>query len=470
MNFSLSQKFRIFLILTLFGIFLGTGGAKNISQDSANLLYDPIRISGMVENFPDKKQKYHQFFLRTEKIFRCEQVKANKTCAKYGKNVEKITQDLDRILVRVPVDNQNLNIDFGQNIFLEGKLLRPRNFSETFDYKRFLARYEIFAIMQNPEILALSEAQNLGVFDRIKKSAKSFRNILEKNLQENLPSPHYLISGGILLGVKEVLSEPTKTHFENAGLQHILVVSGFNVVVIMFLVTFMLKPLGRRMVFWGNMSILVFFVMMVGPEMPVIRAALFGGIGAIGVMMGRGKDLRNALLLVATLMAIFSPDILRYDVSFHLSFVATMGILFLTPHLEIWLRFFPDFLGIRTILSVTLGAQLAVMPLLFYYFEGFPLGGVLANILVEPLIPILMFLSSMVALGASIMPEVFVDFFGFYTEILLDILFLGAKFFGSFPIVVISQDLSLWGVGALILWMGSCIGGRWDWGRRGSDR
>lgn len=482
MNFSLSQKFRIFLILILCGIFLGTGSDKKISQKTANLLYDPIQISGMIESFPDKKQKYQQFFLRVENIFRCQQIRANKTCSKFSKNPEELSPDLQRVLVRVPVgaslvdalDRKQVGtkppptevIDFGQKLHLQGKLLRPRNFSDSFDYKRFLARYNIYVILQNPQILEISENKNLNFFDKITKSAKNFRNILEKNLQENLPSPHYLISGGILLGVKEVLPEPTKTHFENAGLQHILVVSGFNVVIIMFLVTFLLKKFGRRIIFWGNILTLFFFVLMVGPEMPVIRAAIFGGLGAFSVMIGRGKDLRNSLLFVATAMAIFSPDILRYDVSFHLSFIATIGILFLTPKFEIWLKFIPNLLGIRTILSVTLGAQCAVMPLLFYYFEGFPLGGIIANILVEPIIPILMLLSSIIAFGAEIFPQILMEFFSFYTKKLLDILFFIGEFFAQFPILIISPVLAQWGVVGLLLWLVYCIVGREGWGQR----
>jgi len=86
-----------------------------------------------------------------------------------------------------------------------------------------------------------------------------------------------------------------------------------------------------------------------------------------------------------------NPKILRFDTSFQLSFLATMGLIYISPIIKNKLGFVADKFNLREIFSATISAQIAVLPLLVYKTGLVSLVGLPVNFLILPFIPLTMF-------------------------------------------------------------------------------
>ena len=186
-----------------------------------------------------------------------------------------------------------------------------------FDYKSYLERFGIRGILSVSKKIEKLPPQDLVSQQIIE--AQKVRKRFEKNIKEKLPSPHHLIASGVLLGIEEKLPKSTEENFINAGLQHILVVSGSNVALILLLLHFLLRPLGPIAMGSAAVAGLVFFLAVVGPDPPVIRAVIFGLVTTVALLIGRFVDVRNLILLAATIMALLAPQIVRARCEFFLN-------------------------------------------------------------------------------------------------------------------------------------------------------
>jgi competence protein ComEC len=146
------------------------------------------------------------------------------------------------------------------------------------------------------------------------------------------------------------------------------------------------------------------FALLVGWAPSIGRAVVMGGIGLAGVAMGRPRD-RGATMAVAALILLALNPAVLFDIGFQLSFAATWGLLFLAPalcpHLEAWTRWLGGASGhVAEALSVTVGAHLAVAPLLALHFQAVPVAGLIANLLAVPLVVVV------VPAGLALLPVV----------------------------------------------------------------
>ena len=89
-------------------------------------------------------------------------------------------------------------------------------------------------------------------------------------------------------------------------------------------------------------------------------------------------------------MLAVNPLLLTSDVGFQLSFLAAMGIIYLSKTLERWLKFIPEFLNWRSILVMTFSAYIFTLPILIYNFGRISLIGPIVNILILPAVPLIM--------------------------------------------------------------------------------
>lgn len=354
------KKGFIFISLFLVGASITGIYLQKQNQESLKILWGKtIEMQGWVESFPDEREKDTRVIVKGQ------------THNKTGK-----------ILL---ILNPKQKVEYGDSIEVKGMLLKPKNFSG-FNYQAYLERFGVSGIIRNPKEINIQRKEKKGIplFLWGAATRKSFRNNLEKVLPEN----HQKIAMGILLGIKSELPETIKEAFQRSGLMHILVVSGFNVSVVILVIAYSLRRLGRRAIFLGTLGALIFFLTLTGLDPPVLRAVLMGSLTAWAIGMGRKTDIRNVILLSILLISLYNPLLLQRDIGFFLSIFATLGILFGTPIFEKKFTKIPS--GIRTILAVTVSAQIAVSSILILYFEQISTVGVLANLITEPLIPFAM--------------------------------------------------------------------------------
>ncbi|MEJ0001625.1 MAG: ComEC/Rec2 family competence protein [bacterium] len=105
---------------------------------------------------------------------------------------------------------------------------------------------------------------------------------------------------------------------------------------------------------------------------------------------GRTYDIGRALVLAGVLMILANPMLLAYDVSFQLSFLATVAVVFLSPKIEKYFLWVTPRFGLRDIVSVTVAAYLFVLPFILYEMGNLSLVALPANILVLPFVPVTM--------------------------------------------------------------------------------
>src|SRR5690606_5340200 len=177
-------------------------------------------------------------------------------------------------------------------------------------------------------------------------------------------------------------------------LSHIVAISGMHITILFAIVLAVLigVGLGRPIASYVALVLIASYIVMIGAPASALRAGLMATTLIAAERVGRPNSSWRALLLVAALMVAANPLIIRHDVGFQLSFVAVGGILAGLPYRDRLLPFVPESLGLRSLLAMTLSAQLATLPLVLLHFGSVPLLGAAANILVVPVLPFVLLL------------------------------------------------------------------------------
>jgi len=129
-------------------------------------------------------------------------------------------------------------------------------------------------------------------------------------------------------------------------------------------------------------------VILAGASSSVVRAGIMGSLGLIALNIGRLYAITNALAFTAVVMVFVNPLVLHFDVGFQLSFLALMGLVYLTPMLEPYFERIPK--TINKYLIPTIAAQIFTLPILLLNFDRLSLVAPLANLLILPVIPLAM--------------------------------------------------------------------------------
>ena len=225
----------------------------------------------------------------------------------------------------------------------------------------------------------------------------------------------------MLFGGYEGIRPELLEAFTVTGIVHILSVSGSHIsllaAVIAWLALFLRLP--RALSAAAVILAIIVYVILAGLVPPAVRSGIMGAVAFLGLVLGRERDARYMLLLTGLLMLMISP-LLLFHISFQLSFLATMGLLFLAPVLRERMKPLPRVLAAS--LSITLGAQLATLPILAWHFNQISISSLLANLIVVPLVDVVIILGLGGGIAALVVPFFGKIVFGF------DSLLLGMTF------------------------------------------
>ena len=185
---------------------------------------------------------------------------------------------------------------------------------------------------------------------------------------------------------------------------------GFNITIIAGLFTFLFnRLLGKRTGAIVSASGIITYTLLVGASPAVVRAAILGMLTLLGHQVGRRQVGLNSLAIIGALMAAITPTVL-WDVSFQLSFAATLGImLYAEPFTQAFKQFAVRFTSpdkaerlagtVGMYFLLTLAAQLTTLPLMIYYFKRISLTALIANPLILPAQPPLMVLGGLAVIA-----------------------------------------------------------------------
>ncbi|HTE48877.1 MAG TPA: ComEC/Rec2 family competence protein, partial [Candidatus Paceibacterota bacterium] len=288
-----------------------------------------------------------------------------------GENGQKLTVDVQllskgeeaKISISTGLDT---DYKYGDEIKFSGRLQRPENFitdqGKEFDYINYLKKDGIFYIMSYPNIEIVSR----GNGNLIKSSLFQVKEKFLEKMNLAIRSPESLLMGGLILGEKSDFDKALRQSFVNTGTIHVVALSGYNVTIVaewfMKLFKFLPQHLGIGM---GIFAILL-FILMTGASSTAIRAGIMATLALIARATGRNYDVARALILAGVFMIILNPFVLVYDVSFQLSFIATVAVIFLAPRIEKYFSWVTKSFELRDIVSVTCAAYIFVLPFILY--------------------------------------------------------------------------------------------------------
>ena len=278
---------------------------------------------------------------------------------------------------------------YGDRIKLTCNLEIPQK-QKDFDYQMYLAKDGIYYLCKSPDILILSRNQGSLFYSSVLK----IKNKLLDNINQLMPAPESGLLVGLLIGGSTQLPKELQNNFSKTGLTHIVAVSGYNVTIIAeYLLLFgIFIGLWRRQALWFALVGIFLFVVMVGLPSSAVRAGIMGSLLIWAMKEGRLANSTNAIVFAGAVMLLINPLLLRYDIGFQLSFLATLGIVYLSPFLEIGMVKKNKAFGLWEIILLSISAQIFVIPIIIYNFHQLSLISLLANVLVLPIIPITMLL------------------------------------------------------------------------------
>ena len=290
-----------------------------------------------------------------------------------------------KLLVKVYGGEQEF-YRYGERLRLRGTIVEPpgRRVPGGFDYAFYLRSQGIDGLLYPKPV----RIKSLGEGDpgRLAAAAVALRSRLVAVIDRNLPSPAAELLTGILFGQRSKLPEEVQENFRSAGTGHLLAVSGLHVGLVSALILGLWRLLGLR----GKLPlataiVLVFgYAYLTGMRPSALRAAVMISFALGALLLERERDLPTTVALAALVTLLINPLYL-FSIGFQLSYSATLSIIYLQPPLaEAALKLkIPRF--IRPLLTVTLAAQIGVLPLCAYYFQHIPAGALFFNLLLLPL-------------------------------------------------------------------------------------
>ncbi len=284
-------------------------------------------------------------------------------------------------------------------------------------------------------IIKLNEAKIIK-FDQKVSFFTKIRDFLASRLNR-LASQANRFGQALLLGNKFLLTNQEQDRIRISGLSHVIVVSGFHLLIIVKLID-RLNFNSRRLKFAITLTTAFLFVLVSGLSASLIRAWLLLLFGLIAWFYGRKFNRLNLFILVLTLSLLINPLYALFDYNWLLSFSAFLIILVIEPIVKQF--FWQDELNIVADLILTIVlVQLSLLPLLSFLFGQISLVAVITNLLVVPVVSLLML--DLILLIIFINLPLISWLIAQLNQLLIDYVFAVIDFMAKLPIAKINLKL-----------------------------
>lgn len=326
--------------------------------------------------------------------------------------------------------------EYGDVLKIKGRLEKPigqKNFGE-FDYELYLAREKIFTYIN---IWQEKDIQKIGEDDSnfLVSFSLSARDKIKEITKQTLPTPYNYLLVGMLLGEKSFIPSHLKEIFAEAGIMHILAVSGLHVGIIAMALLALLSmlKLPKKFKLFTLILILITYASITGFRPSVLRATIMFILLIGGKLINRSRNLNISLFFAAFLILLLNPLIL-YDAGFLLSFIVTFFIINLSPILQ---RLFSKIVvWIKNPLAVSTAAWVGIFPLSAYFFSKVSIISIISNIFIIPLTGIAVILG-FITFFIGLVSISLAGLFGNLNYLVLNLITLIAKSFSSLPFAFI---------------------------------
>ncbi|AQS95254.1 competence protein [Polaribacter sp. BM10] len=344
------------------------------------------------------------------------------------------------VLLNVQKDTIDFRFSIDDELYVKPvfkELIPPLN-PYQFNYKSYLAKqgiyHQIFTEKEQYQKSNLVETSVAGFAEKIRN------NIITSLEKRSFSNDELAVIKALLLGQRQDISKGLLTDYQNAGAIHILAVSGLHVGILLLILTFILRPIDRfkNGKYIKAICIIVFlwmFAFIAGLSASVVRAVTMFSFVAIGQSFQK-KTLIEFSLITSMLFLLLVKPMFLFDVGFQLSYLAVFGIIWVQPKLNS--LYVPKYYldkKIWQLLTVSIAAQVGILPLSIYYFQQFPGLFMLSNIVIIPFLGIILVAGIVIIILSilNILPQFLADFYGIIISLM-----------NSFVRFIARQEQFLW--------------------------
>jgi len=337
----------------------------------------------------NKEQVLPNFPNSSEVVFTLDKkLNSNEKNKRYEVKILKVNDEINHLGLVLSVPKEEKELDFKHfyktEIYLNKVKANAQDFG--FDYQKYLGRKQIYFQGYAPNSFQVAEKENITFSEKIKqKRLEVLQNIDQAKLSEKSKD----FTKGIILADRTEMGRETVEDFSKSGLVHILAISGSHMAIIFWLILLLLKPIFpanfRNAPIVISLIFIWLFAIFIDFGSSVIRSCIMISAYYFYVLLQRKPDLLHAMAISGLAILIFDTNQL-FDVGFQLSFIAVFGIFWLNEPI---LKYLPkpknnvqNFLV--NVISISIAAQLATLPLVIYYFHQYSLISVIANLVVIP--------------------------------------------------------------------------------------
>ncbi|MBS1549406.1 MAG: ComEC/Rec2 family competence protein [Bacteroidetes bacterium] len=339
----------------------------------------------------NKMQNNHQTKLNSgEYVFHIKQkLNSNKDFKKYeiilvkGNKIKEIVPS--KVVLSVPFRYPSLDFKHFYKANLSLKQVQTPRHNFLFDYSLYLARKGISHQAWMVGALEQDEKE-MSFWEKLKQLRWQ---VLENINNSGLSARTKEFTKGIILADRTDMDADLVQDFNKTGLVHFLAISGTHMVIIFWSIMFLLKKIlpnkYRKLAIVLALLFIWIFTLFIDFGNSVVRSSIMISVYYIYELIHRKPDLLHAMALAAIIILLFDSYAL-FDVGFQLSFVAVLGIFWLNPAFQSLfpMTHHPVKKFLYSLLTVSLSAQLATLPLVLYYFHQFSYLSLLANLFIVP--------------------------------------------------------------------------------------
>ena len=302
---------------------------------------------------------------------------------------------------------KDIQFDYGDKVRLQGEFRKGSEQRNTggFDYQLYLKSINIYGTLKVESYQKIS-SDNLS---RIEKSIHQIKLAITENIEKILSREEEQIVKGLILGDTTALEEELKEKFQIANISHVLAVSGMHIIYIVIGIEIVFKKwLGKRRVKYVVIIGLIFYMSITGFTSSIVRAGIMGMMNIVAFLAYRKNDIWTSIAISLGIILIQNPYAIT-GVGLQLSYLGTIGIILFHKNIKQYLdniKWIKDNIQIRRskriskiienlkdMISVTLSAQIMILPIMLYHFNMIGIYFVLTNILASMIIGPIMFLS-----------------------------------------------------------------------------
>ena len=371
------------------------------------------------------KENYYQHFIENDftSVLQIKKIlKASDFSDKYEAEVIQANQQktVGKVLLNIQKDSMKNELDVDDKIVVKStfeEVNSPRN-PHQFNYKEYLEKQgiyqQVFLHKSEFKIIKNTELTGLGFAHKIRE------NIRESLYKYSFSKDELAVISALLLGQRQDISKELIDEYSKAGAIHILAVSGLHIGIILLILSWLFTPIesfkkGKLLKAVLIVLFLWMFAIFAGLSASVVRAVTMFTFLAIGTVFQSKKVIEYSLISSMFLLLLIKPLFL-FDVGFQLSYCAVFGIVWMQPKIYKALHSKGFILNkISQLLSVSIAAQIAVLPISLYYFHQFPGLFLLSNLVIIPVLGAILIGGILIILLSvlEILPSFLANFYGF---------------------------------------------------------